>query len=558
MFRNNTLEAATIKVVPDMSNFAVEMRLQLRGINFAPIGREIGEEIVRNMQNGLESLDLQTTTNDWMNSFANLITVGTFFRDKVVGPLNFSLGKKGTGFTALLGKIHPVTAAITVLIGAIAWLIERAIGFRNIWEGLKFVFQPVADAIRTVTDSIRIAVDAFFENEMVIRQLRSTVIDILGPFGLLLDRLGTLGRSSDAVQTAQESLKQAYDRQREAIDRVYEASQNLEEAQRRVEDSSRSVVMANRSVEDRYDALQRALENYEEGSREVIRAQEDLEFSIRDYERAQERATQATVDQKEAQRESVIAARESTQATNEVSEANKNLKFTQSSLEGKTGSVWNIIRFVITGAESSIGRNTDSIGKRCREMWNGVPEQTDGAWSSVNGIALARLSPLPVQMTGIGLRIIQGMIRGMRNRFSDLRTTAAELGRIISSRVQGVLKINSPSRVFMQIGESLCSGLIQGLNNGAADVIKAVCNIADAITDSFEASATASLDALYSGASAGVDVIGAGGMGRNFQLAGTGATGTGNTYMTFNTPVTGYHEVLAANRSMQRQAARRR
>ena len=486
-------------------------------------------------------------------------------------------------------------AAIAGLVAGIVWLVDKTIGLRNIWEGLKIVFAPVGDAIGVVVNWIQNAVSAILENEAVMNGLKAVVMAILGPFGLLIGVLGSVGRSSEAVKLAQEEVERATDAYREATERLEGAQNSLHDSQNRLTNAQFAATDAQFAVEDAYARLQDVIYEYGEDSEEARRATHELDKAQHRLVEANERVEAATNEVSEAYEYQTEAAYDAEQAADGLSEANENLADVQDELERKTTMNWDSIKASISDAWASATEWMSGLGESARNMWSGAGEiasgiwggitsSISGAWSSASGhfanfraraqemwagvrerasevwdgvanSILNILATLPSRLLSIGTDIIQGLVNGINNARERVRNAIRNVTNLIPSTVRNLLGINSPSRVFMKIGEGICEGLVIGLNSGLADVIKAVCNIADEITDVFETSATASFDALYSGASAGVDVIGTGSVGHRFQFDGTAPSQV--TYENnFYTPTTGYHEVLAANRSAARVAAR--
>jgi phage-related protein len=186
-------------------------------------------------------------------------------------------------------------------------------------------------------------------------------------------------------------------------------------------------------------------------------------------------------------------------------------------------------------------------------LLNGIRERATDAVNRVREMATDLVSTVRGfidRMKSAATALINGLIRGIADGAGRVVERMRQLARDALNAAKRIFGINSPSREFAKIGVGICDGLVIGLNDGMSKVIKAVCNISDAMTDAFDVSATTSLTA----ASYGIGTsYGARATGTAFAAAGT----SGNTYLTFNTPVTGYHDVLAAQRTAQRQAGRR-
>ena len=491
MSSNNALGTAVIDVVPNMSGFVTEMRVNLNGIDFASMGKEIGEGISQGVKEGLVGLNLQPVANGWMNSIGNLASITSLFTFNL-RPLQgmfggittatqgagtaaqgttgsfVSLGRAFADFARSGGKYTLAIAAVVAVVAALAagflWLVDHVIGFSNIWEGLMVTLAPFKDAFAKVVSKIQSGIQAFMESERVMAVFTAALMAL--PFGPLIFALGDLGRSSKAYQAAQEDLTLATERHHEAVDRLYNANRGLEDAQH-------GVLMANRRVEDSYDALQRALDEHGEGSREAIRAQEDLERATLEYERAATRAEEATDDFAYAQTEQVEAAKEVVAANKNVEKAYDDLAAANIDLKGRTRAAWAGITSSVSSAGATIGEQVGNVASRAREMWNGANARAREVWNTVRDTIIGIVTALPERLTNIGRNIVQGLANGITNARERVTAAIRRITDAIPSTIRNILNINSPSRVLMKIGNGICEGLVLGLNDGASDVLNA-------------------------------------------------------------------------------------
>ncbi|MCG9011161.1 phage tail tape measure protein [Laribacter hongkongensis] len=93
---------------------------------------------------------------------------------------------------------------------------------------------------------------------------------------------------------------------------------------------------------------------------------------------------------------------------------------------------------------------------RLRQMW------TQGDWR------------------GIGIFILQGLEAGLNMMTMGLYGTLKRIISGVISLVMNILGINSPSRVFAQIGEFLMAGLVNGITSGLANVKNAIIHAGEA------------------------------------------------------------------------------
>lgn len=80
-------------------------------------------------------------------------------------------------------------------------------------------------------------------------------------------------------------------------------------------------------------------------------------------------------------------------------------------------------------------------------------------------------------MGNLGVAMVEGLIGGIGSMFTSAMGKIGELAEGMVSKAKGILKIFSPSRVFMSIGMFLVQGLTNGIQNNAAAAITAVASM---------------------------------------------------------------------------------
>jgi phage-related protein len=94
---------------------------------------------------------------------------------------------------------------------------------------------------------------------------------------------------------------------------------------------------------------------------------------------------------------------------------------------------------------------------------------------------------LPAMFIQIGRDIIDGLIVGIREKIGELRDVMVQLARdAIPNWMRGPLGIESPSRVFREIGANLMQGLQIGIEDNIAGPADAMAGVADTMSSSFE------------------------------------------------------------------------
>ena len=77
-----------------------------------------------------------------------------------------------------------------------------------------------------------------------------------------------------------------------------------------------------------------------------------------------------------------------------------------------------------------------------------------------------------------GINITQGLASGIRSGISKAVTMIIDLGKAIIETFCNILGISSPSKLFIELGEFIISGLIKGLSNGFSAVFETIKSLA--------------------------------------------------------------------------------
>ena len=92
----------------------------------------------------------------------------------------------------------------------------------------------------------------------------------------------------------------------------------------------------------------------------------------------------------------------------------------------------------------------------------------------------------------IGHEIINGLKRGIQEKWADIKNYVHELAMQLPEWIRKPLGIQSPSRVFMEIGDHLMQGLVIGIQNGTAGAAEASKAAALAVSNGFGQAANVS------------------------------------------------------------------
>ncbi|HMV53625.1 MAG TPA: phage tail tape measure protein [Rhodocyclaceae bacterium] len=120
-----------------------------------------------------------------------------------------------------------------------------------------------------------------------------------------------------------------------------------------------------------------------------------------------------------------------------------------------------------------------------RQTWDGIKSWFATLWSAVRTSAIAQwdalvayLAALPERMLAIGRDIVDGIIRGIQEKWQALKDMIGSIGDILPAWLREKLDTHSPSRVFAAIGGDLLAGLGVGMDGQQAPLLAQVGELA--------------------------------------------------------------------------------
>ncbi|ONU48661.1 phage tail tape measure protein [Burkholderia cenocepacia] len=159
------------------------------------------------------------------------------------------------------------------------------------------------------------------------------------------------------------------------------------------------------------------------------------------------------------------------------------------------GGIWNSIRTAFAGGIGSVMRliiNWSPLGLFYR-AFAGV----------LGGLGVG----LPKTFTDFGSHLIDGLVNGIRNRFTSAKNTLVEFGSNVKAWFANTLGIKSPSRVFMGFGDNIAQGAAIGIGRSSAVAARAAAGMA---TQAAAAASLQRINAARGGSPAGASVAGSG------------------------------------------------
>ena len=88
---------------------------------------------------------------------------------------------------------------------------------------------------------------------------------------------------------------------------------------------------------------------------------------------------------------------------------------------------------------------------------------------------------LPARFTGFGAMLIDGLLDGLKERFSAVLDKIRQFGASIAETLQAAMGIHSPSRLFAEYGRYLTEGLAIGIHRGQQAPILQIRSLASQI-----------------------------------------------------------------------------
>lgn len=177
-------------------------------------------------------------------------------------------------------------------------------------------------------------------------------------------------------------------------------------------------------------------------------------------------------------------------------------------IKSATQKVWNFVKSIVTtylGAVKAVISTYFNLYKTViSTAWNAIKAVFTNAWKTYKTIVTTAIGAIVKAVSGIkskltgalagigtwllqaGKDLIQGMINGVKQMAGALVDSAKG---VVGGAIKGaksLLGINSPSRVFKEIGQWTIKGLIKGLRDGRSGVRDVMSDVTDAMEKVFD------------------------------------------------------------------------
>lgn len=152
----------------------------------------------------------------------------------------------------------------------------------------------------------------------------------------------------------------------------------------------------------------------------------------------------------------------------------------------------------VVAVTALIVKNWDTISSKTAALWSAVKSMTSAAWASLTGAVssgvsavagvvsglpgriLGALGGLGGLLVGAGRDLLAGLARGIGDAVGNVVAKAREAAAKVVSAVKGAFGINSPSRVFAEIGGQLGAGMVVGMDRSQSRVQSSAQDMLDA------------------------------------------------------------------------------
>lgn len=131
-----------------------------------------------------------------------------------------------------------------------------------------------------------------------------------------------------------------------------------------------------------------------------------------------------------------------------------------------------IIRNIMNGIKSKISSIWKSIKSKVSSIVNGIKNAISKKLKSAASTVGKLATTFKKKGLSIGKSIVKGIINGIKNMAGDVKRAASNMASAAISSAKSALKVFSPSKVFMEIGEYTTKGLSIGLEKDKANIGK--------------------------------------------------------------------------------------
>ncbi|UXZ04852.1 phage tail tape measure protein [Moraxella nasicaprae] len=175
---------------------------------------------------------------------------------------------------------------------------------------------------------------------------------------------------------------------------------------------------------------------------------------------------------------------------------------------------WQWLVGIWSGASAWFGGLWQSVLSVVMSVWSGITSFLSGVWANIRGLVSAGVQGLMAIIRGFspisafstafsavwgflsglvgrfrtfGVNIIQGLIGGIKSMAGAVVGAISSTVGNVAGTAKRMLGINSPSRVFRQLGSWVSEGLAIGIDKGGQKPVSAIGSVASGVTANFGA-----------------------------------------------------------------------
>lgn len=154
---------------------------------------------------------------------------------------------------------------------------------------------------------------------------------------------------------------------------------------------------------------------------------------------------------------------------------------------GVVQSVWAPIASFFSGVWSAVTGVVSSAWETFKSIISTASNEVVNIITNLGSSIVSTIES--IDLFSAGQAIIQGLINGISSMVDAVVGAATNVASSIKNAVTGFLGINSPSRVFAEIGEDTASGFALGLKNGFEPVLEQAKAMAGQVAEAFASGA---------------------------------------------------------------------
>ena len=159
-----------------------------------------------------------------------------------------------------------------------------------------------------------------------------------------------------------------------------------------------------------------------------------------------------------------------------------------SGIRGMFGAAGNAVRGVLNTCKSALGSAGSALVSAGRNLISGFVRGIRGMISAVSGAIRGVISAAKSAASGAagalisaGRNMINGLASGIRSGISAAKNAISSGISSVVSKAKSILKINSPSKVFMAMGGSINEGLALGIRRYAKQSVRSTENLTNKV-----------------------------------------------------------------------------